>query len=82
MEGLNNKKSKDSTNNVKKDETSVEEKIDYVYGDLSDVPTATLKVALRAYQNFNEKSEALSRIEVELLGRKELEVDENLFSEN
>ncbi len=103
MEGLNNKKSKDSAvNNVVKEEAFVAGEIDYLYDDLSNIDTATLKIALKAYidldlkddgtsvrispektyKNFDENNGALVRIEAELLGRKELEVDENLFSEN
>ncbi len=83
MEGLNNKKGKDSAvNNVVNKEASVADEIDYSYDDLSSIDTATLKMALTSYRNFNKDNEALVRIEAELLSRKELEVDENLFSAN
>ncbi len=72
MEKLNNNK-------------STEEAIDYEYGNLSVVDTATLKEALVSYKNLHTNgsrgNEAITnRIEGELLGRREIKVSEDSFS--
>ena len=62
------------------------DKIDYLYDDLSKIPTLRLKRALQAYQMlagqvsfFSESSynDEILRIEGELLGRKELILELN-----
>lgn len=75
---------KEEFNNFKKENrTSQEEtKVDYLYGDLSNVDTKKLRSGLAAYKNFkrfhdNEENadkaaETIIRIEGELLKRKEV----------
>ncbi len=63
----------------------MEDKIDYKYGNLSKIDTNKLKQAYIAYKNFHgddHGKEVLFRIEGELLSRKELTIDESLFSKN
>jgi len=63
-----------------------EKEVDYAYGDLSKVDTETLKRALKSYKarddgRNNEIVEIVSRIEGELLNRKEINIRQDFVLE-